>query len=233
MNGDDWTYSQHKPINTHSTIDDFRNVIKGYLAWRISEIIKQDLKADIAFCISSNYKMTKEEEEALLLMEQGQVRTESFAIGQFFDIHPTRSYGLTNKKLYASKGHTPVVSNSSVNNGIGGWVGLSATEKGNMVTFSDTTTSEAIFYQPFDFIGYSHVQGLYPYEDIWNEEKLLYLVTVFRKSAANRFDYANKFTRAYAKEMPISLPIKNGEIDYEFMGHFIRGLIKKCINRLK
>lgn len=233
LNGDDWTYSQHKPINTHSTIDDFRNVIKGYLAWRISEIIKQDLKADIAFCISSNYKMTKEEEEALLLMEQGQVRTESFAIGQFFDIHPTRSYGLTNKKLYASKGHTPVVSNSSVNNGIGGWVGLSATEKGNMVTFSDTTTSEAIFYQPFDFIGYSHVQGLYPYEDIWNEEKLLYLVTVFRKSAANRFDYANKFTRAYAKEMPISLPIKNGEIDYEFMGHFIRGLIKKCINRLK
>ena len=80
-----------------------------------------------------------------------------------FDIHPTKSYGMTNHKLFEHKGLIPVIVNSSTTNGIGGYVDLKPTEKGNMITFSDTTTSDAIFYQSKDFIGYSHVQGLYPY----------------------------------------------------------------------
>lgn len=156
-------------------------------------------------------------------------------IGDLFEIHPTKSYGLTNKYLYKSKGSTPVVSNSSIGNGIGGWVNLEPTERGNIITYSDTTTSEAIFYQPYDFVGYSHVQGLYPFNDkIWNEENLLYFVTLFIKSASNRFDYANKFTRENAGNMLVSLPITvSGEIDYAFMETYIRALKKKIIGQLK
>lgn len=51
-----------------------------------------------------------------------------------------------------------------MNNGIGGYVDLAQTGEGGMITFSDTTPgSKTAFYQPIDFIGYSHVQGLYPY----------------------------------------------------------------------
>jgi len=71
-----------------------------------------------------------------------------FRVGDLFDIHPTKSYGLTNINLFHTKGKIPVVVNSSANNGIGGYVDLPPLEKGNMVTYSDTTTSEGIFYQP-------------------------------------------------------------------------------------
>lgn len=88
------------------------------------------------------------------------------------------------------------------------YIGLEPTERGNIITYSDTTTSDGIFYQPNDFVGYSHVQGLYPrVPEVWTEKSLLYVVTLFRKSAGGRFDYANKFNRKIASDLRISLPV--------------------------
>jgi hypothetical protein len=140
-----------------------------------------------------------------------------FVIEDLFDIKPTKSYNLTNNTLYATEGKTPVVCNSSLNNGIGGYVNLEPTENGNIITYSDTTTSDAIFYQPNPFIGYSHVQGLYPKDEIWDEKSLLYFIAAFKKTAAGRFDYANKFNRALALKMHVYLPVtkcRKPDIDY-------------------
>ncbi len=84
-----------------------------------------------------------------------------FKVGDLFDIHPTKAYKLTNSKLMSENGANPVVVNSSYNNGIGGYTELKNTETGNKITFSDTTSADAIFYQENDFVGYPHVQGLY------------------------------------------------------------------------
>lgn len=82
-----------------------------------------------------------------------------FIVGDLFDIHPTKAYKMTNAQLM-DDGDNPVVVNSSYSNGIGGYSTQEATEKGGMITFSDTTTADAIFYQPNDFVGYPHVQGM-------------------------------------------------------------------------
>ena len=42
LKGNDRTYSQHRKIETVPTADDFAKVVKDYLAWRVSEIIKQE-----------------------------------------------------------------------------------------------------------------------------------------------------------------------------------------------
>lgn len=162
------------------------------------------------------------------------IKFKNFKIKELFDIHPTKSYGLTNDKLFCSIGKTPVVVNSSINNGIGGYVDLPPTEKGNIITFSDTTTDNAIFYQPYDFIGYSHVQGMYPlHEKVWTEKSLLYFLTLFKKCARGRFDYATKFNRAIALKMVVKLPINNkGEIDYKYMEDYISELEEERISEL-
>lgn len=141
-----------------------------------------------------------------------------------FDIHPTKSYRLTNDKLFATSGPTPVIVNSRQYNGVGGYVDLPPTEKGGIITFSDTTTADSIFYQPNPFIGYSHVQGVYPKEPgRWNQESLLYIVSVFRKMTFGRFDYATKFTRKIASELELLLPVdKNGSLDFAYMSAFIK-----------
>ena len=42
LEGNDWTYGQHLKIDSTPTQEDFAQVIKDYLAWRVSEIIKQE-----------------------------------------------------------------------------------------------------------------------------------------------------------------------------------------------
>ena len=114
--------------------------------------------------------------------------------------------------------------NSSQHNGIGGHVNLPPTEEGGIITFSDTTTADSIFYQPNPFIGYSHVQGVYPKEPgRWDQESLLYIVSVFRKITSGRFNYATKFTRKIASELELLLPVdENGSLEFAYMSAFIK-----------
>lgn len=150
-----------------------------------------------------------------------------YRIGDLFDIHPTKAYKLTNSSLFEEDGINPVVVNSSFNNGIGGYTNQPVTEEGNIITFSDTTTATAMFYQEKPFVGYAHIQGMYPigkYKDKWNEKSLLFFLSVFRNRAINsNFDYVNKFTRESAKEMMIKLPAdKDGNPDFSYMEEYMK-----------
>ena len=168
----------------------------------------------------------------------------TFKVGELFDIHPTSAYKMKNDELFASDGTTPVLSNSSVDNGIGGYCGLAPTERGGMITFSDTTTgADTMFYQSSPFIGYPHVQGMYPYQsDKWNEKCCLYVISCIRKSAGNGWSYAVKFNRALVKELPIELPVIKSpdpnheytvdDIDYEYMQERISELEQERISEL-
>lgn len=147
----------------------------------------------------------------------------NFKVGELFDIHPTKSYNLTNNYLFENSGDIPVIVNSSFNNGIGGYVSLPPTEKGGIITFSDTTSATAIFYQPKDFVGYSHIQGMYPKCDKWTDKSMLFFLTIFKKSAfLLGFDYVNKFTRDIAREIIVKLPIdETGNIDWNYIEKYM------------
>lgn len=154
---------------------------------------------------------------------------ENFKIGNLFDIHPTKAYKFTNAQLFEEDGKNPVIVNSSYNNGIGGYTNLDCTEKAGIITFSDTTSADAIFYQENNFVGYSHVQGMYPiglYKDKWSKYSLLFFVSVFKNKAYSLgFDYVNKFTRDAAKEISIKLPATDsGEPDFSYMEQYMKNL---------
>lgn len=154
---------------------------------------------------------------------------QEYIIGDLFDIHPTKAYKMTNSSLFEADGVNPVVVNSSFNNGIGGYTNQPVTEEGNIITFSDTTTAAAMFYQPQPFVGYAHIQGMYPmgiYKDKWTEKSLLFLLSVFRNRALNsNFDYVNKFTREAAKKIKIKLPAdENGNPDFSYMEEYMEHL---------
>ncbi|EPH5974641.1 restriction endonuclease subunit S [Campylobacter upsaliensis] len=200
------------------------NATQGHqIAFNYMESYIKELEAYLKVTGLNDYTLTHKEKEALRAFEnlgtkrkrvsgtpnEVPLKWESFKIGELFEIKPTKAYKMTNTTLFETKGDVPVVTNSSLNNGVSAYVGLEPTEKGNMITYSDTTTSEGIFYQPRDFVGYSHIQGLYPlvHKDKWNRYSLLYFVSVFRKASFGKFDYGNKFNRKIAKEMRVLLPV--------------------------
>lgn len=161
----------------------------------------------------------------------------NFAVKDFFDIHPTNAYKMTNVELM-DNGDNPVVVNSGINNGIGGYTTQAVTEHGNMITFSDTTDASTIFYQPDDFVGYPHVQGMYPvgkYADKWNALTYRFFVSVFRSVAFTKgFDYGNKFRRDVASELMIPLPsTSSGNPDWKYMEDYMQQVFDKSEDRLK
>ncbi len=40
LNGNDWTYGQHQKIDTIPTEEDFQNVVREYLSWKVGQVLK-------------------------------------------------------------------------------------------------------------------------------------------------------------------------------------------------
>lgn len=238
---------EHSDLNHEYTVDD---IDWQYMEDRIKELEEDRIKELDAYLKVTNlddYELTDEDKKILSLSrksasnengsletdcENGTLRFKKFRIGSLFDVHPTKSYKLKNRELFATRGNTPVLSNSSTNNGIGGYCGLEPTEEGKIITFSDTTTgADTMFYQKESFIGYSHVQGMYPYNSfVWNEKRYLYLISAIRKSAGNGWSYAVKFNRALVCELMVELPVTaDGEPDFGYMERYIRAIEKLTI----
>jgi len=160
------------------------------------------------------------------------VRWGEFKIGDLFELKPTKNYGLTNDYLFQTAGSTPVLTNTSMNNGISGYVDLTPTEKGNAITFSDTTTVDGVFYQPCDFIGYSHIQVMRPlkYTDNLNAEIYLYIITAFKKATVGLYNYGSKFNRENAEKTQIFLPVTCANLpDFDYMETYIKYMRKDFV----
>lgn len=145
-----------------------------------------------------------------------------FKLNTLFDIHPTKAYISLSKEELNDGGSVPFVVNSADNNGVGGFSSLEATEKGGIITFSDTTNGDTFFYQPRDFIGFAHVQGMYPINRIWNKNELLFIVTLLRFVNVERYNYGRKMTRENISNTFIHLPVDDEEeIDFDFINTFM------------
>lgn len=211
---------------------------KKYMEETIKTLEKSRLTELVAKLKSGSFEnvnITSKEEKALLNYSNGNIKMKDFRIGKYFHIRPTKYYKLTNHALYKRIGEVPVISNSSLDNGIGGYVDLPPTEKGEVITFSDTTSgAKTIFYQPNDFIGYSHVQCVSPKDKkMWNGDSLLFFVVAFKKATGSFFDYSIKFQRTVVENMYVSLPInENDEIDFKFMEIYMVAQQKIALSKI-
>ena len=150
-----------------------------------------------------------------------------FLIGDLFEINPTKYYRLSNEEIISANGTVPLVSNSSVDNGVMGFSKLPANNKGNTITCSDTTIgADTMFYQEKAFIGYSHIQHFVPKPKItrFNRAIAHIIITASRIATAKKYDYGAKFNRKEMRSTKIHLPVKNGQINLDFMENFVAEL---------
>lgn len=218
-------YSRHWNVAQKSTIKlpiDF----EGNLNFHYMENYMRDIEKKVIDSISNLEKINNIERKKININDWSE-----FVVGDLFEIKPTKSYKLKNAELMDG-GASPVVVNSAYNNGIGGSSSKPTTELGNIITFSDTVDANTIFYQEDPFIGYSHVQGLYPtgkYKNKWCKESFMFFASCFRKLALTKgFDYGNKFRRDIAINLKVKLPIdSNGDPDWIYMENYMFNLEKK------
>lgn len=152
-----------------------------------------------------------------------------------FNISPTNWYHLQNEEIICNNGTTPVISNTSMNNGVMGFSNLKANNKENTITCSDTTLgADTMFYQAEDFIGYSHIQHLTPKFQPFNKAIAHIIISACRVATVKKYDYGNKYNRIAMRDTKIQLPTtKTGQIDFEFMENFVAELKAQRVAELK
>lgn len=166
-----------------------------------------------------------------------------FVVGELFDVHPTKAYKLKNSELLTTSGKNPVVVNSSYNNGIGGYTDQELTESGGILTFSDTTSgADTLFFQEKPFVGYPHVQGMYPKAFQLTTNVAKFMIASLRASI-NKYswNYTNKLTRTFISSTTIKLPLKpstdpsnytQDDIDWTYMDTVMSRVTARAKERL-
>lgn len=204
-------------------MESFINVLE---AQRITE-----LSAHLEASGFNNCELSKEELNVLdRFAKFGDTDWCEYKLGDLFEIKPTKWYHLSNEEILSSNGSIPLVSNTSVNNGIMGFSNLAANNIGNTITCSDTTLgADTMFYQSKDFIGYSHIQHLIPKFKPFNKAIATVIITACRVSTLKQYDYGNKFNRKAMCNTKIQLPTAYGEIDFAFMETLISAIEKITI----
>ncbi len=195
--GTDWNYDSHKKFDTCPKVEDFDFEINSHLSLEIRNFL-------------FSYEVNVEDEIDANL--------EEFTVGELFEVKPSKTYkNYTERMICAREGKVPFVSNISYNNGIKGYSELEALNQGNVITISDTTDDNSVFYQENPFIGFSHVQILNPKEEMlstFNKNVAQYIVSAIRNSKKGMFDYATKYNSDNIKRTIISLPVdKMGKPD--------------------
>lgn len=150
-----------------------------------------------------------------------------FKLGDLFEINPTKYYRLSNEEIISVNGTVPLVSNSSVDNGVMGFSKFPANNIGNTITCSDTTIgADTMFYQEKAFIGYSHIQHFVPKPIMarFNRAIAHIIITASRIATTKKYDYGAKFNRKEMRSTKIHLPIKSGQINLDFMENFVAEL---------
>lgn len=163
----------------------------------------------------NNPKLSTEEEIVLEEFEKDSFEWSDFKLGDLFNIKPTKYYRLKNAEILSINGNAPLISNSSIDNGVMGFSNLIANNNGNTLTCSDTTMgAETMFYQKKDFIGYSHIQHLTPnFQDFdWNIA--IAIITSSRISTSKKYNYGTKFNRVAMNKTSIKLPSNENKLDY-------------------
>lgn len=232
-----WYVQQSIPLPLKPSVDP-SNYTQADIDWNYMETVMSRVTARAKERLANLPQPTDKKKTPVDTSTWGE-----FVVGELFDVHPTKAYKLKNSDLLSTNGKNPVVVNSSYNNGIGGYTDQELTEAGNILTFSDTTSgADTLFFQEKPFVGYPHVQGMYPKTFELTIDVAKFMIASLRASI-NKYswDYTNKLTRTFISSTTIKLPLKpsadssnytQDNIDWDYMDSFMQAIEEKAHARV-
>ncbi len=206
--GKDWNFNQHKQKYGASSNAATFGIVEDFQEWKMSQLHEERIKLE-------DYTGTLDKMQQDFLESGG--KWKKVAVNELFQVDNT----IAEKVLGNSNTLTPVVTNSSKNNGITKYVLAEPTEQGGVITFSDTTSTDTLFYQPHPFIGFSHVKKMTPIlPDRWTENCCLFFISNLRHVIEGQFDWDHKLN--IMPNIKVSMPYKSGELAFDYMEEYIK-----------
>jgi hypothetical protein len=115
----------------------------------------------------------------------------------------------------------PFITTQATNNGARDFYNTSSDE-GNILVI-DSAVLGYCSYQPLNFTASDHVEKLTPINFKLNVYRALFLATIINMEQY-RYSYGRKFNQDRIRDTIIKLPFKDGEIDWDFIENYIKGI---------
>lgn len=228
LNGNDWTFAQHKKVDTNPTIEDFKDTVKDYLSWRVSQVLHDEEVGDQVNHLSSRLQRLEED----FRREGGHF--EEIELEKIFVV---KSNPQLNKKSFTFRpgGQYPYFTRTVSNNGILGYVDYlddAHKIKGNSLAVG--MLGMRFFYMKTDFYAGQFTKTVFPRFDGFNERVAQFFIAQLNR-CSNLFlsVLVRDFERTFKKTC-ISVPLTSeGEIAISYIEKFIRELEADRIRELE
>ena len=194
----------------------------------------EELDAYLAATGLRDYKLTDKEQAALVEFEEfSQMRSaggfENVKVGDLFTVKSNPQLNKDSFK-FCDNGEYPYFTRTVLNNGIAGYVEyLDDAHKiaGNSLAVG--MLGMQFFYMDKDFYAGQFTKTLFAKFDKFSQVAAQYFIVWLNK---NQKIYQGGLVRDFEKLLnatEISIPIKNGEIDYDFIANFLKAIEKLVI----
>ncbi|EAI6219435.1 SAM-dependent DNA methyltransferase [Campylobacter upsaliensis] len=228
--GADWNFDQHKKIDTTPTLADFKKCVSEYLAWEVSNVLKNQnsTQAD-----SINGGLEGNALSPRLVKLENDFKQNG---GEWRDIEIHKLFTPQNgdfdiQKIHLNdKGHQ-VVSAGLENNGVIGKTDIKA-----RIFPKNTLTCDMfgnVFYRDFEYkmVTHARVMCLHPLFEL-NKKTGLYIASAMNYFKL-LFSFADMATWSKIKNLTISLPVLNEQIAFDYMESYIKALEAERLQELE
>ena len=212
----------------------FLPTLGGKINFSFMEKFIEELDAYLAATGLRDYKLTDKEQAALVEFEEfSQMGSasgfENVKVGDLFTVKSNPQLNKDSFK-FCDNGEYPYFTRTVLNNGIAGYVEyLDDTHKiaGNSLAVG--MLGMQFFYMDKDFYAGQFTKTLFAKFDKFSQVAAQYFIVWLNK---NQKIYQGGLVRDFEKLLnatEISIPIKNGEIDYDFIANFLKAIEKLVI----
>ena len=219
--GEDW--NQSAPIDTTPSLQDFKNTIAHFLDWEVSNHQKQKY--------FDGGKIDKI--DAKLNRKLQGTEWKEFKLEELFDIHgnPQLNKG---SFTFRENADYPYFTRTVLNNGIAGYVEYLDEDhkiEGNCLAVG--MLGMQFFYMEKDFYAGQFTKRAIPKSFSLNKRRANYFISMLNKyQKVFQSVLVRNFERTF-NETVIQLPVKNKEIDFDFIEKFISDVEKEHITELE
>ncbi|MCR2061284.1 restriction endonuclease subunit S [Campylobacter helveticus] len=241
LEGRDWTYSQHKKIDTTPTLQDFKKCVSEYLAWEVSNVLKNSTQAGTAKGGLEGNALSPRLAKLENDFKQNGGLWREFKLGELFEhIKPTKhAYAKGNLPTEPSaECDLPAITCTSANQGIACYMPRGGAKILKNVISVAANGDAPAFYQPHEFAILQDAYALrFRSEFMQDGAELsslcyLYLTSLLQK-ILQKYNWNNKSGWAKVSKEFITLPVLNEQIAFDFMESYIKALEAERLQELE
>lgn len=171
--------------------------------------------------------------DSLLNEKLQKVEWGEFKIGDLFEINTYKKRFDANKVKIFENGRFPYVVRTGLNNGIKGYINEDEQflNEGNTISFGQDTST--MFYQEKQYFTGDKIKIVKSKDKRFNKNNAQFFILSMNKSFSSFTWGSSSYSVQIIQNQKIHLPIKKGEIDFEFMESFIAELEAQRIAELE